>query len=152
FGGFIIFLNTSSADHGTFVIEGSNSHVGGALIFADDSTAANGSFAVNGGKRPGNISFQGGTAGDGVFVVNGGTEASTFGGTVLFSGGTAGNAILIANPGTTRGGGGGIIKYAFTSTRDESEARIELFGNGTLDVTYIGSTVGSIEGDGLVKL
>ena len=155
FGGFMQFLNTASAGHGTFLIEGSDSKSGGALIFAQDSSAANGSFTVNGGREgAGNIDFQGGTAGNGVFVINGGTISGAFGGSVLFSGGTAGNATLIANPGIN-GGNGGLIRYAFTGTPDTSEARIELLGNGTLDMTYGvngGRTVGSIEGDGLIQL
>jgi autotransporter-associated beta strand protein len=160
FGGFLIFFNTASAGNGTFLIEGHSSVFGsgGALIFADDSTAGNGSFTVNGGSVPGgssgNIDFQGGTAGNGVFVINGGTDTNALGGSVLFSGGTAGNATLIANPGTNAGYGG-LIRYAFTGTPDASEARIELFGNGTLDMTYGvngGRTVGSIEGDGLIQL
>ena len=160
FGGFMIFENTSTAANGTFAIEGNDSALGngGALVFADSSSAGSGSFTVNGGSVPGgtsgNIDFEGGTAGNGVFVINAGTESGALGGSVLFSGGTAGNATLIANPGTN-GGFGGQIRYAFTGTPDQSEARIELFGNGTLDMTYGvhgGRTVGSIEGDGLILL
>ena len=157
FGGFMIFFSQANAANGTFLIEGNDTEFGsgGALIFDDDSSAGNGNFTVNGGSfegaEAGNISFQGGSAGDGVFVINGATASGALGGEVLFSGGTAGNATLIANPGTN-GGYGGEIRYAFTSVRDESEARLELFGNGTLDMTYIGATVGSIEGDGVVML
>ena len=155
FGGFIIFSGTSSAGHGTFAMEGSDSQYGGTLAFADSSSAANGSFTLTGGRVGwGYVDFLGGTAGDGVFLINGGTTSGAFGGIVLFSGGTAGNATLIANPGTN-GGGGGRIKYAFTGTPDASETRIQLFGDGTLDMTYGvngGRTVGSIEGDGVVML
>jgi autotransporter-associated beta strand protein len=156
------FRDTASADHGTFVIDGSDIMFGsgGSLIFADNSTAGNGSFTASGSSfrggsgTGGGVDFQGGTAGDGVFVANGGTADRALGGEVLFAGGTAGNATLIANPGTN-GGEGGEIRFAFALHADHSNARIELFGNGTLDMTYTyfgEETIGSIEGDGVVKV
>src|SRR5262249_15946470 len=161
---FMHFFDTASAGHGTFVIDGNDSVFGsgGALIFADDSSARNASFTVNGGAVPGasegNIDFfDNSTAPNGVFVANGGTADLSEGGEILFApgatgnSGTAGNATLIANPGTN-GGYGGRIRYTGDNA-DHSTARIELFGNGTLDMTYTvfgERTVGSIEGDGLV--
>ena len=58
---------------------------------------------------------------------------------------------MIANSGTNGGGGGTIV---FLSDGDGGEARIELFGNGTLSLFRDEgmATVGSIEGDGLVDL
>ena len=64
---------------------------------------------------------------------------------------TAGNATLIANGGT--GGIGGAILFSGNSTG--GTARVEVFGNGTLDISQHdapGVTTGSIEGDGLVFL
>jgi len=57
---------------------------------------------------------------------------------------------LIANPGTN-GGYGGWIRF---NAPDQSKARIERFGNGTLDISYgfYERSVGSIEGDGLAML
>lgn len=64
---------------------------------------------------------------------------------------TAGNATLIANGGQG-GGAGGVIRF-FTLARGGT-ARVEVFGNGSLDVSNFitNLTVGSIEGDGNVFL
>ncbi|HEX3420445.1 MAG TPA: autotransporter-associated beta strand repeat-containing protein, partial [Candidatus Udaeobacter sp.] len=59
------------------------------------------------------------------------------------------NATLTVN---SNGGDVGRIDF---NDNDESEVRIQLFGEGTLDITSIGVvfvSVGSIEGDGLVLL
>jgi autotransporter-associated beta strand protein len=58
----------------------------------------------------------------------------------------------VANGGENGGGGGAI---SFSGGADGGEARIELFGNGTLDIDDIENvfvSVGSIEGDGIVEL
>ena len=105
----------------------------------------------------GQVTFQGfdfnhtkPTAGNALFIINGGSTRGDFGGTVASFGGTAGNATLIANSGTN-GGSGGTVWFA---DDDESEARIELFGNAMLSVYSedgdIG--VGSVEGDGVIVL
>ena len=161
-GAFMDFENTSSAGHGTFVLEGGNAVFGsgGQIAFTDNSSAGNGFFMVNGGtaagRGGGHIGFLGGSAGHGVFVIEGGAVDDALAGSVTFNGGTAGNATLIANPGANSGYlHAGLIQYAFTGVADQSEARIELFGDGTLDMIYPvsgGRTVGSIEGDGVVML
>src|SRR5207253_1552306 len=64
----------------------------------------------------------------------------------------AGSATLIANSGSN-GGDGGLIQCS--DTADGGTARVELFGNGTLDisgVTDAGVSIGSLEGDGIVLL
>ncbi len=66
--------------------------------------------------------------------------------------GAAGSATLIANPGSG-GGPGGLIQFLNTSTG--GRARVEVFGNGNLDISghaAPGMTVGSIEGNGQVFL
>ncbi|PYL05736.1 MAG: hypothetical protein DME33_15740 [Verrucomicrobia bacterium] len=85
------------------------------------------------------------TAGNGLFIINSG-------GVTFYEGSSAGNATLIANPGSNGGEGG---RISFENLADDGgEARVELFGNGTLDIEFGGSvvSVGSIEGDGIVFL
>ena len=80
--------------------------------------------------------------------------AGATGGTCSFSKGepTAGNATLIANGGSNGGGGG---FFTFDNFSTGGTARVELFGNGYLDISPHGSqpmTIGSLEGDGVVYL
>ena len=155
------FHDTSNAFLGTFVLEGrdSVSVSGGTLEFSsDDSSAGNATLTVNGGNAPssssGIVSFLGGTADNGVFILNGGTADRALGGRILIRDGSAGNATVIANPGTN-GGYGGEIQFAFGLHADHDTARIEVFGNRTLNMTdtYFGEeTIGSLEGDGIVKV
>ncbi len=87
------------------------------------------------------------------FTINGGTPGSAFGGDLLFDQESdVGNAICVINGGTD-GGPGGVLEL--TSSCTGGTARIELFGNGTLEMgshDAPGVSVGSIEGDGLVFL
>ncbi|PYV73628.1 MAG: hypothetical protein DMG96_22520 [Acidobacteria bacterium] len=159
-GGEIDFWDNSSAGNGSYTVKGASVGSGdsGYIYFEGSSTAANGTFVVEGATAS---SFFGGgvvfdlsgtaTAGNSVFLINGSSISGAAGGFIGFSGGTAANATLIANPGTSGGGGGTI---SFSSHGDGGEARSELFGNGTLEITYSDDevTVGSIEGDGLVLL
>jgi autotransporter-associated beta strand protein len=74
------------------------------------------------------------------------------GNTQFLDSSTAGNAILIAN-GSSVGGNGGAIVFADKSTG--GTARVEVFGNGYLDVSShaaSGLTIGSLEGSGKVFL
>jgi autotransporter-associated beta strand protein len=84
---------------------------------------------------------------------NGGSAPGAFGGRTTFNGGsaTAGNATVIANGGTNGGLGGSID---FFGSADGGTARIELFGNGLMDISPNGAdvTVGSIEGNGNIFL
>ena len=176
-GGEILFADNSTAATATFTIEGgSNFGLEGEVRFFDNSKAETSRFTVVGG---GEVSFfdnssaadatftmAGGggvifsafgenkpTAANGVFILNGGSSSGAPGGNVTFSGGTAGNATLIANSGTNDGDGGHINFFK----DDESEARIQLFGNATLTVLLHFSgkgevTIGSVEGDGLIIL
>jgi autotransporter-associated beta strand protein len=182
-GGEIFFTDDSTAANATFTIEGGSNGglegevtfsgnsqaataqftvVGGDIIFFDNSSAADATLTIEGaavsGGSSGLVSFDfGGTAGNGVFIINGGSTSGAGGGSVGFLGSstgnpTAGNATLIANSGTN-GGAGGQINF---SSDDQSEARIELFGNGALNLnlhTGVGEVgVGSVEGDGLIVL
>jgi hypothetical protein len=94
------------------------------------------------------------SAADSTIINDGATVAGATGGTCRFSTGapTAGNGTLIANGGSNGGGGG---FFTFDNFSTGGTARVELFGNGYLDVSPHGSqpmTIGSLEGDGLVYL
>jgi autotransporter-associated beta strand protein len=165
--GGIFFFGTSTAGNGTFVDNGcavSGSYAG-LIDFFDASTAENGTFVNNGGMASdacgGTIEFVGAsTAGNGTFTNNGGAVSGAFGGVTVFGQtSTAGNATLIANGGLNGGTGGSIEFLAFSTagTGTGGTARLEVFGNGHLDISSPlsnppGITVGSIEGDGDVFL
>jgi autotransporter-associated beta strand protein len=96
---------------------------------------------------------QSSTAGNGTFTNNGGAVSGAIGGsTRFFETSTAGNATVIAKGGLG-GGGGGLIQ--FFSDSMGGTARVEVFGNGRLDISSHnapGVTTGSIEGNGAVFL
>jgi len=168
----IFFHDTSSAGSATIVNEGNGALSGpGGTEFFDSSTAANASIfnrAANGGNTffygsskagRATIVCEGGddlvrlhfyetsSAEDATIIVNGGPLNSSAP-QVWFSGtSTADNATLIINGGIN-GGPGGTLSFL-----DESlggTARVELFGNGTLEASTI--SIGSLEGDGIVSL
>jgi autotransporter-associated beta strand protein len=155
------FFGTSTAGNGTFTNNGGSGH--GVTEFFQSSTAGNGIFTNNGGAASGELGgatffLESSTAGHGTFINNGGAVSGASGGEVVFEtfGGpgipTAGNAMLIANGGLD-GGAGGLIDFRGHSSG--STARVELFGNGSLDISYHGRTlmtIGSIEGNGNVFL
>jgi autotransporter-associated beta strand protein len=177
-GGEILFMDDSTAANANFTIEGgSNGGLAGEVRFFDNSEAATAQFTVAGGEvtffynsTAANATFavqEGGgvffdafdenkpTAANGLFTISGGSTSGAVGGGVGFGGGTAGNATLVANSGTNGGDGATINFFA----DDNSDARIELFGNATLTVFFhsgngeIGEVgVGSVEGDGLIVL
>ena len=161
------FRNNATAANGVFTLNGatSTSFVQTPyVIFGDSATAGNGFFTVNGGQRAntfgGSASFSGftftgltTTAGNATFINNGGNGANAFGGGTSFgTASTAAQARLVANGGEDGGGGGGI---SFSGDSEGGEAQVELFGNGSLNISSHlspGVTIGSLEGDGVVKL
>jgi len=73
------------------------------------------------------------TAGSGTFINLGANASKTAGGYTVFSGmSTAGNATLIAYGGTNDGYGGRIVFYDVSSG---GTAKVQLFGNGELDIS-----------------
>jgi len=85
--------------------------------------------------------FDSSSAAHGTFINNGSGNSTEF-----FDTSTANNAILIAND-------GGVISLQNDSTG--GQARVKVFGNGTLDISAHnapGVTIGPLEGDGLVLL
>ena len=145
-----LFFGNSTAGNATFT------NAFGIVIFSDEATAGNATFVNAGGTVSGTgggfTVFQAGsTAGNATVTSNGATVSDAFKGENLFEG-DAGNATLIANGGSN-GGEGGFIQYRLGSTG--GTARVEVFGNGTLDISQHdlpGVTTGSIEGSGLVFL
>ena len=129
-GALIEFLDFASAGEGEFLIEGAGSSglSGGRAIFFSSSTANNATLTSEGGQAAG--------APGGLILLQNQSHADS--------------ATLVANGGLN-GGGGGQIQFLGSASGDK--ARIELFGNGFLDVSaHAAISVGSIEGDGLILL
>ncbi len=133
-----IFFNTSSAGSATIITIINN---GGMVSGASGGSTNFRAFA----STP--------TAGSATIINNGATASGAAGGFTVFDrSSTAASAILVANGGSN-GGGGGTILFADQST--VGTARIEVFGNGSLDISLHdppGMTIDSIEGDGNVFL
>ena len=153
--GVITFDGDSTAGNGTFTNSDS-----GFINFAPPApTAGNGTFTNTGGvvseRGGGFIVFNSGTAGNATFTNNGGAVSGAFPGETLFNPGDAGDATLIANGGLGGGDGGLIVFSSAGGVSTGGTARVEVFGNGNLDISQQstpGLTTGSIEGDGLVFL
>jgi autotransporter-associated beta strand protein len=131
-GGYTVFYGTSVASDCIFTNHGAtlSRARGGYTDFFDSSTASNSTFINNGAT-----------------VRNAGGGETSFFGTS-----TAGNATLIANAGSGGGPGGSI---GFLERSRGGTARVEVFGNGNLDISNHNRSpvkIGSIEGDGLVFL
>ena len=117
--------NSGSTQHFITAV-GANGEFG-LIVFSDSATAGTSTMFTNNGG-----------------IVSGGTGGST----VFHGSSTAASAILVANGGSN-GGAGGQIFFDEESTGGTS--RVELFGNGSLDISAHaapGVTIGSIEGDG----
>ncbi len=181
FGGTTEFSDTSTAGNATFTTNGAAVDFAGSgtTRFRDNSTAGNATFTTNGGASNGaggggfTEFIDSSTAGSATFITNGATLRNRFGGSTVFrnsssaangtfinNGGgtgffetsTADNATLIANGGVN-GGDGGSIGFGDDSTG--GTARVEVFGNGKLDISLRydpGVTIGSLEGTGRVFL
>jgi autotransporter-associated beta strand protein len=153
--GVVHFQGSSTAGNGTFTNPDS-----GLVIFEEGTpTAGNATFTNPGGAVSGGgggfIIFNSGTAGNATFTNNGGAVSGAIPGETLFNPGDAGNATLIANGGLDGGDGGLIVFSSAGGVSTGGTARVEVFGNGNLDIsqhTASGLTTGSIEGDGLVFL
>ena len=160
-GGGMNFRDASTADHATFIMEGASISGGtspGYVFFFGTSTAANGTFNVlgatysNGGGSATQF-YDTSTAGDAILTAQAGTVRGADGGQIYFSArSTAGNAVMIAEGGLTEAHGGTIT---FDDESSGGTARIEVFGNGTLDISnrdLPSVSIGSLEGDGRVLL
>jgi autotransporter-associated beta strand protein len=160
------FQNQSTAGNGSFTNYGSTSFsvLPGSISFVEQSSAGNATIINN----PGVGGFSGytafnessagsATAGNATIINNGGVFNGAEGGLTSFGySSTPGNATLIANSGVNGGGGGQITIAGGRPNGGPNTARVELFGNGSLDIGLDlgrrGVFLGSIEGDGLVFL
>jgi autotransporter-associated beta strand protein len=157
-GGLVIFNRSSSAEDNTFFNGGAtvDAGFGGRIIFNAGASAAD-SIITNepgtvAGANGGFTSFEsGGTAGNAVITTEGAPVPDAFGGvTLLADGADGGTASLIATGGTNGGRGGRIFLGDISGS-----VQVEVNGNGILDVgrkPSHPSSVGSLTGDGLVKL
>ena len=129
-GGHTTFLNTASAGAATIINEAGSGGVGGSMLFLDQASAGNSTITNQGATAPGQY---------------GGAQ------TRFADASTAGDATLIANGGTNGGAGGAILFTEGSSTG--GTARVEIFGNGRLDLReryFQGVTIGSLAGSGVV--
>jgi autotransporter-associated beta strand protein len=120
---------------------GSSPQQGGLTFFESTATAATATIINNGGA----VQF-----------------SSAGGGTIFSDSSTGGSATLIANPGVPGSSNGRIIilgglggAIMFNSSSTGGKARVEVFGNGHLDISahnLPGLGIGSIEGTGDVFL
>ncbi len=158
-GGFLAIDNDGNTTHGslgsgTVVVNGdTGSGLFGVLQLQHLATAGNGSFINNGeaGGGQGGFTefFDSSSAGAATITNNGAADNGGFGGTTEFlNTSSAGGSILIANGGAGITGGGQIV---FSGDSTGGTARLELFGNGQLDLSNHNSpgvTAGSLEGTG----
>jgi autotransporter-associated beta strand protein len=146
--GTVIFTNNGATVSGA---EGGFTQFFGGIVAPGALTFINNSATVT-GAGGGFTQFFRGTATNATSINNGATVSGAEGGfTELHDSSNAGGA-LIANGGTG-GGGGGTILFLDDSTA--STARVEVFGNGSLDISLHnapGMTINSIGGDGNVFL
>ena len=145
--GVTVFEDDATAGTATIVCQG------GGAVFHKQSSAANSTMTVS---ELGNITFlEHAGAGNATIIANGAASSDGDYGSILFLSdhATAGNATLIANSGSN-GGQGGMIAFWY-QTRGH-KARVEVFGNGTLNIESHNPaapmTIGSLEGTGKVVL
>ena len=165
YGGSVYFSGTfqaTNAGSATFHnLGGTASGASGGMVVFQYHTNAAESTIINegglvGGAQGGWTLFQinNPSAANATIVANGGAVSGAGGGLISFYySSLADNSTLIANGGA-EGGTGGVIE--FRAATDGGTARVEVFGNGSLDLRQHNSqppmTVGSLEGDGLVFL
>jgi hypothetical protein len=146
--GTVIFTNNGATVSGA---EGGFTQFFGGIVAPGALTFINNGATVT-GAGGGFTQFFRGTAANATSINNGATVSGAEGGfTELHDSSNAGGA-LIANGGTG-GGGGGTILFLDDSTA--STARVEVFGNGSVDIRLHnapGMTINSIGGDGNVFL
>ena len=146
--GNVEFSTRSTAGNATFT---GNSNI----IRFDKADAGNATLVNNGGSvfggEGGLIKFRKSSADNSTIINNGGAVFGAHGSRLTFHKSSADSATLIANGGAGPGSGATIL---FTQSSGDT-ARIEVFGNGNLDVSRLTTTsytFGSLEGNGLVFL
>jgi autotransporter-associated beta strand protein len=149
--GLVIFQNDATGGDGTIINSAPLTGGGVFLAACGNVTVINAGASQASSAGYTRISF---TADNGTFINNGGDGTGAAGGITDFVGGgaNAAQSILIANGGTNGGLGGAIT---FSESSVGGTARVELFGNGTLDISghnLAGIAIGSLEGDGQASL
>ena len=161
--GITVFSNSSTAATCTINNNGAVAPFYGRTIFDDNSTAAtctiNNLGGTAAGVAGGRLFFDHNgdpnstaSAGNATITNFGGTVNGAFGSLTEFDGGTAGNATIIAASGSNGGGGGAID---FSEYGNGGTARVEVFGNGYLELFNLFQPtviIGSLEGNGFVYL
>ena len=154
-GGFIEFFVSTAANATLINNGGAVSGALGGVIHLAKAGAGNATFINNGGAvygaHGGEIKLRKSYGGNATFINNGGAVFGARGAHMKLHRSNPGNATLIANGGNGPGSGAQIL---FTQNFD-GNPRVEVFGNGNLDVSRprpATDTVGSIEGSGLVFL
>ncbi len=163
--GATLFTEFSTAGNTTFTNHGGVAYQSfqGLTEFSGSSTAGNATFINNGSEvsqAPAGFTafFDTASADNARIINNGGTFSGANGGFTFFDsssstfGPTAGNATLIARAGQNGGGPGAIQFY---NNSEGGTARVELFGDGNLDISEDSKrtvAAGSIEGDGNIFL
>jgi autotransporter-associated beta strand protein len=170
---FSVFGKGTSAGSATYINNDTISFFGGLLpvwhttageatiinngqIYFHKADAGSATITNNGGATFGAdgalIRFAKSSATSSTIINNGGAVFGGKGARLIFNTSVADSATLIANGGAGPGSGATIL---FMDRSSGDSARIEVFGNGSLDVSRpdpISDTVGSIEGNGLVFL
>ena len=151
--GQLYFLNDASGGDGT-IINSAPFPTGG--VFFNSASTGNVTVINNGATSTSTSGYCSVSlsADTGTFINNGGTGSGAAGGITAFVGGGANgaNSTLIARGGTDGGSGGQIT---FSESSDGGMARVKVSGNGALDISdhnLAGVTIGSLEGDGSVRL
>lgn len=158
-GGEIDFSDNANGSNATFAANGASLAGGnaGLIKFTSGSVCGRATFDIQGGTvtdaAGATLSFTDSARANQATITNqGATAPGALGGVTEFLSGAAGGSTLIANGGSN-GGGGGVIR--FEGSAKGGRSRVEIFGNGGLDVSASfspGVTIGSLEGDGDVTL
>ena len=162
--GWIIFQNGASAGNDLVTYTAQGGLDTGRLDFTASATAGTANFIARSSTIIGGLGgiiefFDSSTADHGTFTLNGSTPTlpNANGGRVdFYDSSNAGAATLIANTGVgpIASPTGGLIRFLGNS--DGGTSRVEVFGNGRLDLQLhdlaTAVTIGSLEGDGYVLL
>jgi hypothetical protein len=155
-GGETKFIGSATAGNATITNEPNGTALSGpsgVLTFDETCSAASSVITNEGaaisGQIGGNTNFYDqSTADKATIICNGGQVTGAGGGIVQFTNAaTPSKATLIANGGTNGGDGG---KIKLLSHPRQSGPRVQIYGNGTLEMGDGGITLGSLEGSGIV--
>jgi autotransporter-associated beta strand protein len=142
----------------TLIAEPATAAGGSGTIAINQDDLTGGTFVANGGAVSGGLGGSGGTivvdspgvASDGIYTVNGATASDGASGEMNVQDADLGAAFITLNGGTNGGPGG---KLTCRGGSTGGSARVAAYGNSLVNINVKNSAaIGSIEGDGLVKL